>query len=89
MFRCFKEKYGVTSLYVIKILTLVEMNCSNTDKTYLKRQDNKIKWSFTHLYIDLLVMTGGIEPFLRNVDYPSMLVFLNMFCLNITMPKKN
>ena len=29
-------------------------------------------------YIDLLVTTGGIEPFLRNVGYPSMVVFLNM-----------
>jgi len=30
------------------------------------------------LYIDLLVMNGGVEPFLRNVDYPSIVVFLNM-----------
>jgi len=43
------------------------MNCSNTVKTYLKRQDNIIKWIFTHYnYIDLLVTTDGIEPFLQN-----------------------
>jgi len=64
------------------------MNCSNTVKTYLKRQDNIIKWIFTHYnYIDLLVTTGGIEPFLQNVDYHSMVVYLNMFFLNSTMRK--
>jgi len=41
---------------------------------------------FYSLYIDLLVTTGGIEPFVQNVDYPSMVVFLNMF-FNITMRK--
>ena len=52
------------------------MHCSNTVKTYLNCQCNIIKLSFTFLYIDLLVTTGGIEPFLRNVDYPSMVVII-------------
>jgi len=58
------------------------MNCSNTVKTYLKCQDFRIKWMFTHL---LYCFTGndcrtdGIESFLRNIDYQSMVVFLNMF----------
>jgi len=35
----------------------------------------------TPFLFDILVTTGGIEPFLRNVDYPSIVVFLNMLFL--------
>jgi len=38
--------------------------------------------NYYSLYIGLPVTTGasgGIEPFLRNVNYPSMVVFLNRF----------
>jgi len=42
---------------------------------------------FTHLYIDLLVTTGDIGPFLRNIDFPKMIVFLNMLILIITCGK--
>ena len=40
---------------------------------------------FYLLYTGLLVTTGGIKPLLQNVDYPSMVVFLIMLFLNITM----
>ena len=34
---------------------------------------------FYSFYIDLLVTSSGIESFLRKSNYPSMVVFLNMF----------
>jgi len=63
---------------VLNILTLVDMKCSNTVKPYSKCQYYRIKWFIYSFYIDLLVTTGGIKPSLRNINYQSMVVFLNM-----------
>jgi len=38
-----------------------------------------VKMTKLNFYIDLLVTTGDIEPFLRNKDYQSMFVFLNKY----------
>jgi len=43
---------------------------------------------FYSLYIDLLITTGGIEPFRRNVD-SSMVVFLHMLFLKYYHAQKH
>ena len=53
------------------------MKWSNTVKTYLESQDYRVKWIFTYFHIDFLVTTSGIESLQRNLDYQSMVVYLN------------
>jgi len=62
------------------------MNYLNTVKTYLTCQDYRIKWIFPfflYCFTGNDCRTDGIESFLRNIDYQSMVVFLNRFFLKL------
>ena len=84
-FYVLREKYGAMSKRCNKILTLMEMNCSHTVKTYLKGQNYRTTELNGCFLINLLVTTGCISQWTISKKYR--LSKHGCIFLNITMCK--